>query len=159
MTPKIVELEAKKLVGFSLDMTYANDKTMLLFKRFMPLKKTITNTLNTDVLALQVYNNFTSLKDFTPDTTFTKYALAEVEDFKNIPEDMEPFNLEAGLYAVFTHKGTTTQFKNTWFNIFSEWLPNSKYQLDQRPHFEVLTKDYNPNSEANTEDIWIPIKL
>uniref|UniRef100_UPI0035C83DDC GyrI-like domain-containing protein n=1 Tax=Aurantibacter sp. TaxID=2807103 RepID=UPI0035C83DDC len=135
-----------------------NNKTMELFKRFMPLKKTIPNTLNTDVFALQVYKKFTDLKDISPDTIFKKHALVEVSNFENTPEQMEHFNLETGLYAVFIHKGTTQQFYNTWHSIFTEWLPNSKYQLDQRPHFEVLPEGYNPNSEENIEEVWIPIK-
>jgi AraC family transcriptional regulator len=158
MTPRIIKLKAKKLVGFSLDMSYSNNKTMELFKRFMPLKKTIPNTLNTDVFSLQVYKKFTDLKDISPDTVFKKHALVEVSCFDNTPEQMEHFNLEAGLYAVFIHKGTTQQFYNTWLSIFTEWLPNSKYQLDQRPHFEVLPEGYSPNSEENTEEVWIPIK-
>jgi AraC family transcriptional regulator len=42
--------------------------------------------------------------------------------------------------------------------IYTEWLPNSGFQLDNKPHFEVLGDNYlgheNPESE---EEIWIPI--
>ena len=158
MIAKIVTLKAKKLVGFSLEMSYSNNKTTQLFKQFMPLKKSIPNTLNTDVFALQVYTNFSSLTDITPQTLFTKHALVEVETFANAPKEMLKFNLAAGLYAVFIHKGSTEQFYNTWHSIFTEWLPNSEYQLDQRPHFEILAEGYNPNSKENSEEVWIPIK-
>jgi len=158
MTPKIIKLNPKKLVGFSQKMSYSEDKTQELFKRFMPLKSTIKNSLNTDVVALQVYTNFTSLENFSPETVFTKFALTEVSNFDTSPKNMEQFNLEAGLYAVFTHKGNVQQFYNTWFYIFKDWLPNSNYQLDQRPHFEVLPEGYNPASEDSTEEVWIPIK-
>jgi len=38
-------------------------------------------------------------------------------------------------------------------------LPNSDYELDNRPHFEILGKKYKNNSADSEEEIWIPVKL
>jgi len=42
--------------------------------------------------------------------------------------------------------------------IMSQWLPNSKYILDHRPHFELLGAKYKNNSPDSEEEVWIPIK-
>lgn len=93
---------------------------------------------------------------FDPSNEFERWAAVEVSDLVNIPENMDTFILESGLYAVFDYKGSDA---NSFFtHIFTVWLPDSGYQLDDRPHFEVLGAKYingDPNSE---EEIWIPVK-
>ena len=71
---------------------------------------------------------------------------------------METFLLEGGLYAVFIHRGSSTD-TSTFHYIFSTWLPKSNYILDSRPHFEVLGEKYKNGDPDSEEEIWIPIKL
>jgi AraC family transcriptional regulator len=76
-----------------------------------------------------------------------------------IPEKMDTLILEAGMYAVFIHKGNVEAFVNTFKHILYTWLPNSKYILDDRPHFEILGDAYlGPNNPNSKEEIWIPIR-
>ncbi|WP_339791455.1 GyrI-like domain-containing protein [uncultured Imperialibacter sp.] len=42
--------------------------------------------------------------------------------------------------------------------IFGTWLPASAYDLDDRPHFEVLGDNYKNNDPTSEEEIWIPIR-
>ena len=42
--------------------------------------------------------------------------------------------------------------------IFTNWLPNSEYELDNRPHFEILGDKYINGSADSEEEIWIPVK-
>jgi AraC family transcriptional regulator len=42
--------------------------------------------------------------------------------------------------------------------IFMEWLPQSNYQLDNRPHFQILGEKYKHNQPDSEEEVWIPIK-
>jgi AraC family transcriptional regulator len=66
--------------------------------------------------------------------------------------------LTGGLYAVFDYKGLSTD--NSIFQfIFGTWLPSSEYDLDDRPHFEVLGNKYKNNDPTSEEEIWIPIKM
>jgi AraC family transcriptional regulator len=37
-------------------------------------------------------------------------------------------------------------------------LPKSEYELDYRPHFEILGEKYKNNDQLSEEDIFIPIK-
>ena len=157
MTPKIVTLPAKKLIGYSIEMSLLDNQTQTIWQLFMPRLKEIKNAVSADLFSLQNYpeNYFTN---FTPETIFTKWAAVEVKDFENIPEGFKKLEITGGKYAVFLHKGNTEMFAKTAQYIYTEWLPNSGFQLDNKPHFEVLGDNYlgheNPESE---EEIWIPV--
>ena len=158
MTPKIVTIPAKKLIGYSVEMSLLDNQTQTIWQLFMPRLKEIKNAVSADLFSLQNYPDdyFTN---FTPETIFTKWAAVEVKNFENIPEGFEKLEIPSGKYAVFLHKGNTEMFAKTAQYIYTEWLPNSGFQLDNKPHFEVLGDNYlgheNPESE---EEIWIPIK-
>ena len=109
MRPRIETLPEKKLVGKRINMSLANDKTRELWQSFMPLRKQITNTLTTDLFSLQVYDESVDASRITLDATFDKWAAVEVADFDAVPETMETYTLESGLYAVFIHKGRQVQ--------------------------------------------------
>ena len=158
MQPRIELLSEKKLVGKSLIMSLMNDKTAELWKSFMPERKMIKNKVGSDFISMQVYDKSLDFKDFNPQTEFTKCAMVETSNFNDIPKEMETRILEGGLYAVFVHQGTVKDFPRTAHYIFNEWLPNSKYELDQRPHFELLGEKYIPNDKNSEEEVWIPIK-
>ena len=155
--PTIQTLPQKKLVGKSIRLSITDNKTRVLWKSFMQNRKKIHHTVGEDLYSLQVYDPL-YFKQFNPQKEFTKYALIEVSDFNDIPTDMEAFTLESGLYAVFIYKGLPQDFHKMANYIFSQWLPNSSYALDNRPHFEVLGSSYNATSTESEEEVWIPIK-
>ena len=149
-------LKEKKLVGKHMTMNLIDNKTAELWKNFMPLRKDIKQVNGIELYSLQVYEA-TYFKKFNPANPFEKWAAVEVTSFDAIPEGMEPFNLESGLYAVFLHQGSSTD-TSTYQYIFGNWLPGSEYELDHRPHFEVLGEKYKNNDPDSEEEIWIPIK-
>jgi len=123
----------------------------------MPRRKEITNNLSADLISMQIYSQTFDFKEFNINEEFEKWASVEVFDSHNIPERMEPFELSGGLYAVFVHRGSSTD-NSTFQYIFNNWLPNSGFEIDFRPHFEIFVEKYknaDPNSE---EEILIPIK-
>ena len=156
--PTIQTLPQKKLVGKSARMSLVKNTTSLLWKSFMQNRKIIKNAIGTDRYSIQVYDNILYFKNFNPQTEFTKYAMTEVEDFSNVPTEMETLTIPSGMYAVFVYKGLPHNFPQLTNYIFGEWLPNSNYELDNRPHFEILTENYNPTDKNSEEEIWIPIK-
>jgi AraC family transcriptional regulator len=157
MNPRIEIIEEKKLVGKKLTMSYANYRIGELWGSFMPRRKEISNSLSNDLVSLVVYkpNHF---NDFNPTNEFERWATIEVEDFINVPAEMETFVLSSGLYAIFHYIGSTTGTASFYQNIFNVWLPNSEYELDYRPHFEILGEKYKNNDPLSEEDIFIPIK-
>ncbi len=156
MTPRIENLNEKKLIGKRLTMSLANNKTGELWQSFMPKRREITNNLTTDLISMQVYKP-AHFADFKPTNEFEKWATVEVSNFENVPTDMETFSLAGGLYAVFDYKGSSND-PSIFQYIFGTWLPTSAYTLDNRPHFEVLGDKYKNNDPTSEEEIWIPIK-
>ena len=156
MIPRIEKLNEKKLIGKRLSMSLADNKTGELWRSFMPRRRDITNNLTNDMISMQVYKP-THFSDFKPTNEFEKWATVEVTNFDNVPTGMETFTLIGGLYAVFDYKGLSTD--NSIFQyIFCTWLPSSDYDLDNRPHFEVLGDKYKNNDPTSEEEIWIPVQ-
>ncbi len=158
MTPRIETIDEKKLVGKKLIMSYANYIIGQLWGSFMPRRKEITNNVSTDLISMVVYkpNHFVN---FNPENEFVRWAAVEVKDFDNIPNEMETYIISKGLYAVFLYKGLSSGSAAFYQYIYSDWIPNSEYQLDNRPHFEVLGEKYKNNDPSSEEEVWIPIKL
>jgi len=157
MNPEIKTLEPKTLVGLRSTMSFAQNTTALLWQGFMPRRKEITQMAGTDFYSLQNYaEGFYT--NFDPFANFEKWAAVEVHDCSSIPDGMEVLELPGGLYSVFMYRGNTANAAAFYRAIFEDWLPQSGYTLDVRPHFEVLGDRYKNGSDDSQEEVWIPIK-
>ena len=156
--PLIKNISKKRLIGIRLKMSLTDNKTTDLWQSFMPRKNEIKHKLNSDFYSIQIYDSDLEFNDFTPSTFFDKWAAIAVNDFNKIPDGMESLILPEGKYAVFIHRGTPSMFHETVQYIFGNWLPNSRYQLDKRPHFEIMNQNYKPDDPDAEETVWIPIR-
>jgi AraC family transcriptional regulator len=156
--PQIKTINAKLLIGKRVKMCLAENKTPQLWKSFMPLRKQVSNVVSPELFSVSIYPDGMQMQDFTLQTEFEKWAAVEVSAIDLIPEEMEAFDLPGGLYAVFHYKGTPADYEPTFRYIFFEWLPASGYELDNRPHFEILGEKYRNNDPESEEDIWVPIR-
>ena len=157
--PKILVIEAKKVIGLQSETSMSNSSTARMWGEFMQRRKEVKNCVGDDLLSIQVYPKNLKMADFTDDTVFVSWAATEVSDFDNTPVGMESRVLPGGLYARFRHKGATSEFHKTAQFIFEEWMPGSDYDVDDREHFEVLSEKYlGPNDPNSEEDVFIPIK-
>jgi AraC family transcriptional regulator len=158
--PKILNIEAKKLIGLQTKTSLANSNTVKMWSEFMPRRIEVKNNIGDDLYSIQVYPENFKMEDFTANSIFTSWAAIEVTDFENTPIAMECRSLPGGLYAIFRHKGSTKEFHKTADFIFNSWIPDSKYEVDNREHFEILGDEYlGPNDPNSEEDVFIPIKL
>lgn len=137
-------------------MSLANNKTGELWKSLMTRREEIANSVTNELISMSVYGP-AHFVDFKPSNEFEKWAALEVAEIENTPADMDIFILPGGLYAVFDYKGSSTDTR-IFQHIFGEWLPNSGFELDSRPHFEVLGEKYKNNDPDSEEEIWIPVK-
>lgn len=158
MKTRIEHLPEKILVGKSMRMSLTQNTTSDLWKSFMKDRAAINYTSGTALYSIQVYDDSYYFEEFSPETKFTKWAAMEVKDFKNIPNGFSSYSLVAGLYAVFIHIGTSEEFPKTFQYILGQWLPRSQYELDDRPHFEILGERFKKNDPNSQEEVWIPIK-
>ena len=137
-------------------MSLARNKTAMLWHSFIKERMNIPNRSTNEMISMQVYSEPVRLGDMHQQ--FKKWAAVEVSAFSSVPDTMGTFTLKGGLYAVFHYKGLNTDTK-VFIYIFGEWLPNSEYILDNRPHFEILGEKYKNGEPDSEEEIWIPVKL
>jgi AraC family transcriptional regulator len=156
MIPKIIEIKQKRLIGMRLEMNLIDNKTVDLWQQFSPRIKEIRHKCFTSRYSLQIYPE-AYFDHFDPSTKFIKWAAVEVSSVDNVPSGMQVLTLKAALYAVFHHKGSSAN-PSVFQYIYGQWIPNSDYALDNRPHFEVLPKNYRPNDPNSEEDLFIPIR-
>ena len=155
MNPTIKTFPTTKFIGKNLSFTYADYRAFELWSSFMPRRKEIQNVIGSLLYNIQINpDDF----DFKPTTPFFKWAAVSVSSFDFIPDDMESLEIEGGLYAVFNYKGDQNNVSAFFNSIYTEWLPSSGYQLDNRPQFEILGEKYKNDSPESEEEIWIPIK-
>lgn len=153
--PRIVGLQDKKLVGLHLTMNLQQNRTGELWGTFMPRRLEIEKPVSQNFYSVQRYPvNY--YQPFSPQNEFEKWATLEVSNFDSVPEGMDTLLILGGQYAVFDYKGLSSD-PAIFQYIFTEWLPQSAYQLDDRPHFEVLGDKYKNNDPDSEEEIWIPI--
>lgn len=158
MFSRIANLEEKLLIGKSHSMSLIEDKTFELWQGFMQNRKLITNAIGTNLYSIQTYPSLLDYKTFTPHSLFVKSAAIEVKNHHFVPNEMKAITIPKGTYAIFIHKGPVNDFPLTMNYIFKEWLPSSDYELDNRPHFEILGEKYKNNDPLSEEEVWIPIQ-
>jgi AraC family transcriptional regulator len=155
MEPIVETIAEKKLVGMRSRMSLLDNKTGELWGSFMPGRRRIFNNVGSTLYSIEVYGPF-YFDNFSPANSFEKWAAVEVTQFDSIPEGMERFTLQQGLYARFRYQGSSTDF-SIFEYIFTTWLPNSNFTLDNRPHFQVLGERYKNADPDSEEDICIPV--
>jgi AraC family transcriptional regulator len=158
MIPGIETLLPKKLVGKRVRMSFANDRTVELWRSFMPRRKEIVDRLATHLFSVQIYGNNFDVRNLDPRAEFEKWAAVEIADLDAVPDGMETLRLDGGLYAVFDHRGGPDAAEGTFRYIFDVWLPASGYSVNRKPHFEILGEKYGDGGPDSEEEIWIPIR-
>ncbi|WP_268036954.1 GyrI-like domain-containing protein [Algoriphagus sp. PAP.12] len=154
--PMLVQISEKLVIGKKTEISLANFNISEIWEEFSPKIKEIRNRVFPELLSITIYQpghfeNFSIVK------TFEKWAGAEVESLEKLPQGLDHMVIPAGEYAVFHYKGLPSD--NRIFQwIYSQWLPASEFELDQRPHFEVLGEKYKNGSPDSEEDIYIPVK-
>jgi AraC family transcriptional regulator len=155
MNPTIKTFPTTKFIGKNLIFTYADYRAFELWSSFMPRRKEIQNAIGMELYNIQINpENF----DFSPNTPFTKWAAVVVSSFDFVPDGMQTLEIPEGLYAVFKYKGDQSGAASFFNSIYTEWLPSSDYELDNRPQFEILGEKYKNNDPNSEEEIWIPVK-
>ena len=155
MSPEISEFPGKLLAGVHRRTSFVNDRTSELWREFRAREGEIEGRVGGESYSVKVYDSAYSFSEFDPASEFDKWAAAEVS---LRPDGLDRLDIPAGKYAVFVHTGPAAEAPRTFGYIFGQWLPNSEYELDTRPHFEVLPKGYDPFDPNAEEEIWIPIR-
>lgn len=157
LNPRIELTEEKRLLGKRTRMSLANNLTAELWRNFMPLRKIINNESGTELYSAEVYDS-SYFEAFNPTREFEKWAAVAVNSYKDQDTGFEQLLVPKGLYVVFIFKGMAKDAAPFFTKIFREWLPQSGYRVDARPHLAVMGEKYKNNDPDSEEEIWIPIK-
>jgi AraC family transcriptional regulator len=153
--PEIRECAGKLLVGVRRRISFVNDRTSEIWREFRAREKTIEGRRGHESYSVKVYDAGYSFANLDPSAEFEKWAAAEASESC---EGFDMLEIPEGKYAVFIHKGPASAAALTFGYVFGEWLPNSVFELDHRPHFEVLPAGYDPFSPDGEEEVWIPVR-
>ncbi len=159
MEPNIAHIPSKTLIGRKELMSFASDKTSLLWQSFMPRKREIPHQLGIELYSVEMYPDTHFFTQFDPQRIFEKWAAIEVSHIETVPEGMATLVIPEGLYAIFLYQGKGSEAAATYQYIFSSWIPLSDYQLDYRPHLAVMGEKYKNEDPNSEEELYIPVKL
>jgi len=156
--PKIIELAGTRLLGSRVRTSFVNDRTSELWRRFRTVSSTVSGRIGGESYSVKVYDESYSFERFDPTAEFDKWAAVAAGDDADVPEGLELLIIPAGKYAEFVHVGPASAAPRTFGYIFGVWLPASEFELDLRPHFEILPEGYDPFDEQAEEKVLIPLR-
>lgn len=157
LQPDIITKAEIKLVTKSTDMSFDDDKTHVLWKSFGPQIKNISNVASKDKYSIHIYPNANFFTPFKSNKVFKKYAGVEVSEYTALEKDLQELVIPSGLYAIFHYIGRPSEANETFRYIFYEWLPASKYLMDNRPQIALMGDKYKGEHQDTEEEFWIPI--
>lgn len=154
--PEILRRPETRLFGRKLAMSLAADRTSELWRDFFSRRPELARHPRPDLYSIRVYEPG-YFQSFAPAREFEKWAALEAASADASSADLDSIVLPAGECAVFLYRGPAADARIFQY-IYGEWLPRSAYELDERPHFEVLGAKYSNTDPASEEEIWIPVR-
>ena len=80
------------------------------------------------------------------------------KDGQDVPEGFDVWQVPKSMWAVFTCVGPLPKaIQAMWQRIFSEWLPQAKYEMLPSYDFELYT-DGDSDSLDYASEIWVPVR-
>lgn len=76
-----------------------------------------------------------------------------------IPKGFGTFDIQSGLYSVFTIKGSYNELNQIYRHIYLDWLPYCKYRLKSQMTFEIYPSTPDKVDKTNLiTEIYTPIE-
>jgi AraC family transcriptional regulator len=160
--PRIVKVETPiKMIGVSMKTTmksiYKDAGT--LGKEYQKVKERILVQNKKVPWAFVVIS-----KDFSDDKSSWEYLMGDVvTTFDDIPKNLISFEIPVGTYAVFSIRprfsflwGPTMGLTKKY--IFTDWLPNSKYDPDNSIIGDFEYHDERSVYQKPSIDLYVPVK-
>lgn len=87
-------------------------------------------------------------------------ACVTVADAFRPQGDIGVQTIAGGLYACTPFKGTAEQIHIAWMRVYSEWLPESGFQADDRPAVERYSAEFrsNPTTGVFACELRLPVR-
>lgn len=158
LVPEIIEIQAKKLIGMSIETSVVNNSIPELWTEFTGRMPEIETDKQTGRYGFQLYNPDLEIEQIATDESFESWATVEVENFRKIPSGMKPYTLAGGKYARFIHSGGVRNFQMSLDYIYGTWFPASAYEPDKRDAFQRYgEKFFGPNDIKSELEVYVPV--
>ncbi len=97
--------------------------------------------------------------DYTPEDK-CKYDICIAVNPRELPKNIqcEAKNISGGKFAIFNYKGHKKDIATAWDYMFKEWLLNSQYLPDDRPHIEMYLYSEKYEQGFFNVNLCLPIK-
>ncbi len=158
MEYRIETLQETILAGLQISISFQDNKTPLLWQRFMPARMTFTNRKSDNLYSVEVYTSDFFTQPFDPNKPFEKWACMLWREDDQLPENWKILSIPQGKYAVFIFQGKHELAAGFYQSIFMDWLPKAALLVDDRPHFALMDHRFNRNDADSVEEIWIPVQ-
>ena len=150
MFTRFETLSPKKLTGhYVQNPDFSPEETSSLWRGFRAKLKELNFPEGEELFSVQLHENGNSGR------ILQRWAAARTELLSG---EMESLEIKDGLYAVFLYRGGMAGFESFLINAFVKTIPSFGLGIDNRPHFQVLGKGFDPFSEESEEEVWIPVK-
>lgn len=107
----------------------------------------------------QIYGVYYDSPNLTDEDKLTSDACITIDEDVKVDGEIGIGKIKAGKYACAHFRVSQTEFAAAWNKVFSEWLPDSGYQPDDKPSFEHYLNDPEQDPEGKYEvNICIPVK-
>lgn len=157
-SPEFVMFKETKVAGLRGMTSLADNRFPGLWEEFMRLYKDLFPASGAGYGICET-QQATYTKD--GDILFSAMVGSPVQSFDDLPPSLslEQKILQAGRYAVFTHRGTFANLAKTYHYIFGTWLQSAKVELDDRDDFELYEREVlSFDDPGNEVKIYIPVK-
>lgn len=151
--PRIERKAEITVVGLVGKFTMQNNTISSLWTEFNKRDKEITNAVSDVAIGVCFYD-----KDHTNESAFTYLAGKIVDSDYAMPSGMSSRKIPAADYAVFEHKGALDTLRETYNQIFEEWLPQSGYEFGNQDDLEIYGDKFAYGKRDSIMEIWIPVK-
>lgn len=95
----------------------------------------------------------------TEEDKFRTSACITVPEGTEVEGEIGKMTVPGGMYAVGRFELDPDEYEEAWNMIYGDWLPESRYQSDDRPSLEIYRNDPNAHPEnKHIVDICIPVK-
>ncbi len=97
--------------------------------------------------------------DVTPEDKCRYDACVTVPAGTKVEGEIGQADIPSGRYAVLRYEGSIDAIGSAYDWFFAQWLPESGFQVDDRPCYDIYLKDPDDTPERKTiADICMPVK-
>lgn len=109
-----------------------------------------------ETMVLSVYHDD---PEITEEDKLRTSACITVPEDTRVEREIGKMTVPGGKYAVGRFELDPDEYEEAWNMLYGDWLPESGYQLDDRPCFEIYQNDPKEHPEnKHIVDICVPVK-